>query len=144
MWISHGWIICHFWSFSIKLHCTIESGYEAHAPITLSGKKYALNKVYVLNKQVSNYVVLPLFSNNTSIVTFVLTDYGFMLPCMGFVHLALLHHSTPADCAKSGQSVAWCWRATYKVVIMILSSQKLCFGTLSSLWYRLHNHNICI
>ena len=41
-------------------------------PITLSGKKYALNKVYVLNKQVSKYVVMPFFSNNTSIVSFVL------------------------------------------------------------------------
>ena len=83
-----------------------------HAPITLSGKKYALNKVCVLNKQVSNYVILPspvpFFSNNTSIVTFVLTSYGFMLPCMQFVHLALLDHSTPVDCARRGQSVAWC------------------------------------
>ena len=71
-------------------------------PITLSGKKYALNKVYVLNKQVSNYVILPFFSNNTSIVTFVLTGYGLMLPCMRFVHLALLDHSTPAGCARRG------------------------------------------
>ena len=31
-------------------------GLLAHAPITLSGKKYALNKVYALNKQVSKYV----------------------------------------------------------------------------------------
>ena len=74
-------------------------------PITLSGKKCALNKMYVLNKQVSNYVVLPFFSNNTSIVTFVLTGYGFMLPCMHFVHLALLDHSTP-DHARRGQSIA--------------------------------------
>ena len=50
-------------------------------PITLSGKKYVPNKMYVLNKQVSNYVVLPFFSNNTTIVSFVLTGYGFMLPC---------------------------------------------------------------
>ena len=78
-----------------------------HAPITLSGKKYALNKVYVLNKQVSNYVILPFFSNNTNIVTFVLTGYGLMLPCMRFVYLALLDHSTP-DCARRGQSVARC------------------------------------
>ena len=77
-----------------------------HAPITLSGKKYVLNKVYVLNKQVSNYVILPFFSNNTSIVTFVLTGYGFMLPCMRFVHLALLDHSTPAECARRGQGIA--------------------------------------
>ena len=56
--------------------------------ITLSGKKYALNKVYALNKQVSKYVVMPFFSNNTSILSFVLTGYRFMLPCMRFMHLA--------------------------------------------------------
>ena len=66
-------------------------------PITLNGKKYVLNKVYVLNKQVSNYVVLPFFSNNASIVTFVLTGYGFILPCMRFVRLALLDHSQTAQ-----------------------------------------------
>ena len=71
-----------------------------HAPITLSGKKYALNKVYVLSKQVSKYVVMTFFSNNTGIVTFVLTGYGFILPCMCFVHLALLDHSMPVDSAK--------------------------------------------
>ena len=74
-------------------------------PVTLSGKKYALNKVYALSKQVSNYLILPFFSNNTSIVTFVLTDCGFMLLCMCFVHLALLDHSMP-DCARRGQSIA--------------------------------------
>ena len=72
-------------------------------PITLSGKKYALNKMYVLNKQISNYVILLFFSNNTIIVTFVLTGYGLMLPCMCFVHLALVDHSTP-DCARHGQT----------------------------------------
>ena len=77
-----------------------------HAPITLSGKKYVLNKVYVLNKQVSKYVVMTFFSNNASILSFVLTGYGFMLPCMGFVHFALLDHSMP-DYARHGQSVAW-------------------------------------
>ena len=76
-------------------------------PITLSGKKYALNKVYALNKQVSNYVILLFFSNNTSIVTFVLTGYGLMLPCMHLMHLALLDYSMP-DCARHGQSVARC------------------------------------
>ena len=85
------------------------------APITLSGKKY------VLNKQVSKYVVMPFFSNNTSILSFVLTGYGFMLPCMRFVHLALLDHSTP-DCATR-------WIATYKV--MISSSCKNCALALS-------------
>ena len=49
-----------------------------HAPITLSGKKYAPNKVYALNKQVSNYVILLFFSNNTNGVIFVLTGYGFI------------------------------------------------------------------
>ena len=75
-------------------------------PTTLSGRKYALNKVYALNKQVSKYVVMPFFSNNTSILSFVLTDYIFMLPCMRFVHLALLDHSLP-DYARRGQIVAW-------------------------------------
>ena len=65
-----------------------------HAAITLSGnyKKYALNKVYSLNKQVSKYVVMP-FSNNTSVLSLIPTGYGFMLPCMCIVHLALLDHS---------------------------------------------------
>ena len=69
-------------------------------PITLSGKKYAL-MVYVLTKQVSNYVVLLFFSNNTSIVSFVLTGYGFMLLCVRFVHLALnarLRKARPHHC----------------------------------------------
>ena len=61
-----------------------------------------LNKVYALNKQVSKYVVMQ-FSNNTSIVSFVLTGYEFMLPCVCFVHLAfILDHST-ADYARRGQ-----------------------------------------
>ena len=61
-----------------------------------------LNKVYVLNKQVYKYVVMASFSNNTNILSFVLTGYGFILPCMHFVHLALLDHSTP-DYARRGQ-----------------------------------------
>ena len=73
--------------------------------IALSGKKYLLSKVYALNKQVSNYMVMSFFSNNTSIVSFVLNGYGFMLPCVHFMHLALLDHSTP-DYARHGQSVA--------------------------------------
>ena len=32
---------------------TVDSGYYAHAFITLSGKKYVLIKVFALNKQVS-------------------------------------------------------------------------------------------
>ena len=39
-----------------------------------------------------------------------------MLPCMRFVYLALLDHSTP-DYARCGQSVARRWTAMYKVVI---------------------------
>ena len=77
-----------------------------HAPITLSGKKcmlnkvYVLNKVHALNKQVSKYVVMP-FSNNTSILSFVLTGYEFMLSWMCFMHLALLDYSTPAGLCKA-------------------------------------------
>ena len=77
-----------------------------HAPITLSGKKCVLNKVYALNKQVSKYVVMLFFPNNTSILSFVLTVYGFILPCMRFMHLALLDHSTP-DYARHGQIATW-------------------------------------
>ena len=40
---------------------TANTGYYVHAPIPLSGKKYALNKVYVLNKRVSKYVLMPFF-----------------------------------------------------------------------------------
>ena len=84
---------------------TVNSGYYMHAPIPLSGKKYALNKVYALNKQVSKYVACRYSPNNTIILSFVLTDYGFMLPCMCFVHLALPDHSMP-DYARCGQNVA--------------------------------------
>ena len=66
---------------------------------------YVLNKVYAL-KQVSKHAVMLFFSNNTSILSFVLTGYGFMLPCMRFVHLALLGHSMP-DYARRDQIVAW-------------------------------------
>ena len=66
---------------------TVNSSYQVHALITLRGKKYAVNKVYVLNKQVSKYTVM-LFFSNTSILSFVPTGYGFMLLCMSFVHLA--------------------------------------------------------
>ena len=41
--------------------------------------QFSFNKVYALNKQVSKYVVMAFFSNNTSILSFVLTGYGFML-----------------------------------------------------------------
>ena len=77
-----------------------------HALITLSGKKDALNKVYALNKQASKYVVMLFFPNNTSILSFVFTGYGFMLPCMCFMHIALLEYSTP-DYTRRGQIVAW-------------------------------------
>ena len=68
-----------------------------HVRITLSGKKYALNKVYELNKQFSKYMVMVFFLSKISIVSFVFTDNGFVLPCMHFVHLALLNHTMP-DC----------------------------------------------
>ena len=86
---------------------TVNLGYQVYMPITLSGKKYALNKVYMLNRQVFKYLVMPFFSNNENILSFVLTGYGFMLSCMRFVHLALLDHSIP-DYARCGQSIAWC------------------------------------
>ena len=75
-------------------------------PITLNGKKYVHNEVYTLNKQVSMYVVMA-FSNNTSILSFVLTGYGFMLPCMCFMHLALLDHSTPDYVRHGWPAMLW-------------------------------------
>ena len=77
-----------------------------HAPNTLSGKKYAQNnyKVYALNKQVSKYMVMAFFSSNTGIFSCIYTGY---LPCMCFVHLALLDYTMP-DHLWYGQSVAWC------------------------------------
>ena len=65
---------------------TINSRYQVHAPITLSGKKYALNNVYVLNKQVSKCVVMAFFSNNT--VYFHL--YLLVMDLCCFVHLAFV------------------------------------------------------
>ena len=57
-----------------------------HAPIILSGKKYVRNKVHKHSK----CVVMAFFSSKVSIVSLVVTDYGFVLSCMCFVHLALL------------------------------------------------------
>ena len=54
-----------------------------------------LNKVYVLNKQVSKNVVMAFFSNKISILSLVLTGYGFVLSYMHFVHLALPDKSVP-------------------------------------------------
>ena len=49
-----------------------------------SDKKYALNKVrHLINK----YMVMEFFSSKIRIVSLVLTDYEFVLPCMHFVHL---------------------------------------------------------
>ena len=56
-----------------------------HAPITLSSKKYALNKMYALNRQVSKYRVIVFSSSKT----LVLTGYGFVLSCKGVVHVAV-------------------------------------------------------
>ena len=58
-------------------------------PISLSGKKYALNK------QVSKCAVMAFFLSKISVVSLVLTGYRFVLPCLHFMHLALLDHSTP-------------------------------------------------
>ena len=52
---------------------------QVHAPIALSGKKYALKKVQELNKQVSKYVEMAFFSSKLTTVALVLTGYGFML-----------------------------------------------------------------
>ena len=54
-------------------------------PITLSGKKYTLNKVYALNKQVSKYRVMVFFSSKT----LVLTGYGVVLSRKRVMHVAL-------------------------------------------------------
>ena len=59
--------------------------------INLSGKKYAFNKMHVLNKQVSKYGVMVFFSSKT----LVLTGYGFVLSCKLIMHLALPDDSTP-------------------------------------------------
>ena len=59
---------------------TVNSGYQVHVPIALSGKKYVLNKMYVLNKQVSKYGVMALFSNNTSILScFIISHTEYFL-----------------------------------------------------------------
>ena len=63
---------------------TVDSGYQAHAPITLSGKKYALNK------QVSKYVVMVFFSSKISTVSLVLTGYGFTVQFKGNLIPALM------------------------------------------------------
>ena len=49
--------------------------------------------MYAFNKQGSKYMVMGFFSNKISILSLVLTGYGFMLSCMHFVHLALLDQS---------------------------------------------------
>ena len=47
----------------VTIQVIVDSGYQAHPPITLSCKRYELNNVYVLNKQVSKYMVMALFSS---------------------------------------------------------------------------------
>ena len=64
-------------------------------PITPSGKKCTSNKVCVLNKQVSKYLVIVFFSSKLTVVSLVLNYNRFVLPCMCFVHLILLDHSMP-------------------------------------------------
>ena len=69
--------------------------------LTLNGKKHTLNKVYALNKQVSKYIVMAFFSSKLSIVSLVRTGYGFVLPCVHFVHLAF-HRSLNARLPLAG------------------------------------------
>ena len=57
-----------------------------HAPITLSSKKYVLNNLFALNKLVSKYVVIALFSNMISVLLLVLSGFGFVLLYMHFMH----------------------------------------------------------
>ena len=58
------------------------------------------NKVYVLNKQVSKYMVMVFFSSKINVVSLVpTTGYGFVLPCVYSVYLSLLGHST-SDCVS--------------------------------------------
>ena len=40
-------------------------------------------------------MVMAFFTSKISIVSIVLTSYGFLLSCLYFVHLALLDYSTP-------------------------------------------------
>ena len=42
-------------SSAYRFDDTVNSGYQAHAPITLSGKKYILDKALMLNKQAFKY-----------------------------------------------------------------------------------------
>ena len=50
---------------------------------TQSGKKYLLNKVYILNKQIFKNMAVALFSCKISILLLVLTGYRFVLSCRG-------------------------------------------------------------
>ena len=43
-------------------------------------------------KQVSKYGLIALYLSKISVVSLVLTGYGFVLPCMGFMHLTLLDY----------------------------------------------------
>ena len=56
---------------------------------TVSGKKYALNKVY------ASFQVRGIKWYSYQVVSLVLTGYEFALPCVHFVYLAFLDHSTP-------------------------------------------------
>ena len=67
-------------------------------PITLNRKKCELNKVYALDEQIFKYVVIVFFSSKINKVSLVLIGYGFVLPCMCCVHLALLDRSMPDNC----------------------------------------------
>ena len=89
----------------------------------------------LIRKQVSKYVVMTFFSNNASMLSFVLTGHGFMLPCICFVYLVLIDHSMPYYARPGQQSVARLLhgaeepRARY----VVISSYKICDLALSLL-----------
>ena len=63
-------------------------------PNILSGKKYALNKMYMLTNTGFRWHYSQV--RLAAIVSLALIGYGFVLPCTYFKHLALLDHSIPA------------------------------------------------
>ena len=112
-------------------------------PITLSGNKYVLNKVYVLNKQVSKYMVMPFFANNTSIPSFVLNYWLWIYVTMHTLCAfritttnARLYKARPkplhgAEEPRTRYSTALIQRHTrttlFSIVLVYLSDQRLRF-----------------
>ena len=76
--------------------------------------KYVFNKVYVPNKQVFKYAVMTFFSSKISILSLLLTGYGYMHS----VHLALLNHSMPDYVSRILTIITW-----RVVCCMMLNSQ---------------------